>query len=174
MKKIALCLVEKESKIDATVKELKKAGFTEKEISVLHPKDVVPHGKDAAHKNHTSFTQAGAVSGASVGAITGTALGLLTGLGIMSIPGIGPFLAGGPVMTALSAMLSGTAVGSGVGLIGGALVGMGIEEPEADKYAKHLTAGQTLIAVETNNEEMISKAVQIYKNAGAIEIYPRS
>ncbi len=180
MKKVALCLVDREEKVDAIVDELKKIGFSKKEISVLHAdsKDKEKSTEktqelNQRHHQEVNLTQAGAVSGASVGAITGSALGLLAGLGVMTIPGIGPFIAAGPVMTALSALLSGTAVGSGVGLIAGALVGMGIHQPHAEKYEEFIKSGRILIAVEADTEKMLKQALNAYNDAGALEIHPK-
>ena len=48
---------------------------------------------------------------------------------LLAIPGLGPFIAAGPVMAALS----GAAAGAAVGGIAGALIGLGIPEIEAKK-----------------------------------------
>jgi hypothetical protein len=52
---------------------------------------------------------------------------MLVGIGTLAIPGLGPFIAAGPIMTALAGMGMGGAVGG----ITGALIGMGIPERRA-------------------------------------------
>ena len=50
----------------------------------------------------------GATTGAATGGVTGGVLGLLAGIGALAIPGVGPFIAAGPIMAALS----GAAIGA--------------------------------------------------------------
>ena len=57
-------------------------------------------------------------------------IGLLAGIGALAIPGVGPFIAAGPIMAALSGMAVGAATG---GVVGG-LIGLGIPEIEAKRY----------------------------------------
>ena len=59
------------------------------------------------------------------GAIGGT-LGLLAGIGTLAIPGLGPFIAPGPIIAALS--------GAAAAAAAGALVVLGIPEYEAKVY----------------------------------------
>ena len=70
-------------------------------------------------------------------------LGLLAGIGALAIPGVGPFIAAGPIMAALS----GAAIGATTGGVVGGLIGMGIPEIEAKRYEDKLKTGNYLIAV---------------------------
>ena len=94
---------------------------------------------------HVKATKApeGATTGAATGGVTGGVLGLLAGIGALAIPGVGPFIAAGPIMAALS----GAAIGAGTGGMVGGLVGMGIPEIEAKRYEDKLKRGNYLIAV---------------------------
>src|ERR1700722_9233618 len=95
--------------------QLKAAGFSESDISVLFPDKTGTH--DFAHEQHTK-----APEGAATGAVLGGALGWMVGIGALAIPGLGPFIAAGPVMAALAGLGAGAAAGGGPG----AVVGMGI------------------------------------------------
>ena len=89
----------------------------------------------------------------------GGGLGLLVGLGALAIPGLGPLIAAGPLMAALS----GAAVGAAVGGISGALVGMGIPELEAKKYEGKIKDGNILLAVHTEDGDQIKLAKEIFE-----------
>ena len=65
----------------------------------------------------------------------------------MAIPGLGPFIAAGPIMAALS----GAALGGTIGGLTGALVGMGIPEFEAKQYEGKVKGGNALISVHSEN-----------------------
>src|ERR687886_3120803 len=126
------------------VDELKAAGFSATDISLLFPDK---HGtKDFAHEQHTKAPE-GAATGAGTGGILGGALGWLVGIGTLAIPGLGPFIAAGPIMAALS----GAAAGAALGGIAGALVGMGIPEYEAKRYEGKVKEGNILISVHADD-----------------------
>ena len=84
--------------------------------------------RDFAHEHNTKAPE-GAATGAGTGALVGGTLGWLAGIGTLAIPGVGPLIAAGPIMAALS----GAAVGGTVGGVSGALIGMGIPEYEAKR-----------------------------------------
>src|SRR5204862_6174514 len=110
------------------VQELQAQGFASSEISALMP----DRGgtRDLGHAKATKAPE-GATTGAATGGATGGVLGLLAGIGALAIPGVGPFIAAGPIMAALS----GAAVGATTGGVVGGLVGLGIPEIEAKRYA---------------------------------------
>ena len=72
----------------------------------------------------SSKASEGVTAGATTGGVAGGALGLLAGIGALAIPGVGPFIAAGPIMAALS----GAALGATTGGIVGGLIGLGIPE----------------------------------------------
>lgn len=145
------------------VDALKTAGFTNNDISVLLPdKDGT---RDFAHEKNTKAPE-GAATGAGTGGVVGGVLGWLAGIGSLAIPGVGPFVAAGPIMAALS----GAAVGTAVGGLTGALVGLGIPEFEAKRYEGKLMAGNILISVHSENSTQTDKAETILKQANAQDI----
>src|SRR5205823_10437885 len=92
--------------------------------------------------------------------------GLLAGIGALAIPGLGPFIAAGPIMAALS----GGAIGAGVGGLTGALVGLGIPEYEAKRYEGKVKEGGILISVHSENSDETSRAKNIFKESRAHDI----
>ena len=90
----------------------------------------------------------------------------LAGIGALAIPGLGPFIAAGPIMAALS----GAAAGAALGGIAGALIGMGIPEYEAKRYEGKIKEGNILISVHTDNSTERARARQIFEEAGAEDI----
>src|SRR3954471_14397001 len=109
-------LVRDEAQACQIVERLQSAGFSNNDISVLLPDKAGT--RDFAHEKGTKAPE-GAITGAGTGGLLGGALGWLAGIGALAIPGVGPFIAAGPIMAALS----GAAVGATAGGIIGALVG---------------------------------------------------
>jgi hypothetical protein len=163
MKRSALCLVDTEAQADAVVAKLRSAGFSENDISVLFPDK--GSTRDFAHKKATKMPE-GATVGASTGGVVGGTIGLLAGIGALAIPGLGPFIAAGPIMAALS----GGALGAGVGGLTGALVGLGIPEYEAKRYEGKVKEGGILISVHSESNDETNRAKNIFKEEGAHDI----
>ena len=163
MKRSALCLVDTEAQADAVVAKLRSAGFSENDISVLFPDK--GSTRDFAHKKETKMPE-GATVGASTGGVVGGTIGLLAGIGALAIPGLGPFIAAGPIMAALS----GGAIGAGVGGLTGALVGLGIPEYEAKRYEGKVKEGGILISVHSESNDETNRAKNIFKEEGAHDI----
>src|SRR6201994_2697966 len=100
------------------VDRLLASGFRSEDISVLLQDNVGT--KDFAHQKETKAPE-GTTTGVVAGGAIGGTIGLLAGIGVLAIPGLGPLIAAGPVIAALTGVGSGGVVG---GLVG-ALVGMG-------------------------------------------------
>ncbi len=163
MKKAVMCIVPTMSQAEMVVGQLQSAGFANNDISVLFPnKDGT---KDFAHVHNTKAPE-GAVAGAGTGGVLGGALGLLAGIGALAIPGLGPFIAAGPLLAALS----GVAAGGVVGGVAGALVGLGIPEMEAKRYEGKIKGGNLLISVHTESADERARAERIFKSARADDI----
>lgn len=145
------------------VLNLKDAGFSNNEISVLFPDK--GGTRDFAHEQNTKLPE-GATTGGIAGMGTGAVLGWLAGIGTLAIPGIGPFIAAGPIMAALGGAAVGGAAG---GLIGG-LVGMGIPEYEAKLYDGKVRNGNVLISVHTDRSEQVTVAKEILERGNATDI----
>jgi hypothetical protein len=157
--KSVFCIATTRGHADRIVDQLKAASFSNNDISVLFPDRGTT--RDFAHEKHTK-----APEGAVTGGVIGGALGWIAGIGALAIPGVGPFIAAGPVMVALS----GAAVGAAVGGIAGGLVGMGIPELEAKRFEGKVKAGNLLISVHTESADEITRAKEIFTKAGAHDI----
>jgi hypothetical protein len=162
-KKSVFCIATSRDQADRIVGQLKTANFSNNDISVLFPDKGTT--RDFAHEKHTKAPE-GAVTGAGTGVVVGGALGWIAGIGALAIPGVGPFIAAGPIIAALS----GAAVGATVGGIAGGLIGLGIPEIEAKRYEGKIKAGNLLISVHTENSAEINRAKEIFTQAGAQDI----
>lgn len=162
-KKSVFCLVKDEGQACRIIEELRTAGFSNNDISVL-----LPDKGSTREFAHTKGTKApeGAATGAGTGGVLGGVLGWLVGIGALAIPGLGPFVAAGPIMAALS----GAAVGGAAGGLIGSLIGLGIPEYEAKRYESRLREGRILLAVHSENSNETKHAKEIFERAGAEDI----
>src|ERR1700681_1071072 len=131
---------------EAAVDALKAAGFRNTDISVLLPEN--KGTKDFAVHKDTKAPE-GTAAGAVTGGVIGGTLGWLAGIGSLAIPGVGPFIAAGPIIGALS----GLGVGGALGGIAGALIGMGIPEYEAKRYEGRIQRGNILLSVHADDSQ---------------------
>jgi hypothetical protein len=162
-KKSVFCISTSRQQAEQIVGQLKGANFSNNDISVLFPDKGTT--RDFAHETHTKAPE-GIATGAGTGGVIGGALGWVAGIGALAIPGVGPFIAAGPIMAALS----GAAVGAALGGIAGGLLGLGIPEIEAKRYEGKIKQGNILISVHTENSEEITRAKDIFTKAGAQDI----
>lgn len=163
MDKAVFCIVKDQTSASALVDQLRSGGFSSDDISVLMPDK--SGTRDFALAKSTKAPE-GAATGASTGGMLGGALGWLAGIGMLAIPGLGPFIAAGPIMAALS----GAAVGAAVGGITGSLIGLGIPEYEAKRYEGKIKGGSVLVSVHSENADQTKLAKEIFQRAGAEDI----
>jgi len=163
MAKSVFCIVRDYVSASRIVTDLEGAGFTEDDISLLMPDRDGSH--DFAHERSTKAPE-GAAAGVSAGGAIGGTLGLLAGIGTLAIPGLGPFIAAGPIMAALS----GAAVGAAVGGVTGALVGLGVPEYEAKRYEGKIKGGNVLVSVHAENSDQAKTAKEIFERDGGEDI----
>jgi len=123
----------------AVANDLISAGYSRNDISVV---------ANDAKNEYAPYTEANYVDstddvakGAGIGAAIGGLGGLLVGLGALAIPGVGPVIAAGPLLAALT----GAGVGAVTGGIVGALVDLGIPDEEAHIYSEGLRRGHVLV-----------------------------
>jgi hypothetical protein len=126
-------LVPSRTSAEHVVMELQRAGFSGNDISVLFPDNTGT--RDFAHEQHTKAPEGAA------------------------IPGVGPLIAAGPIMAALS----GAAAGALVGGLGGALIGLGIPEIEAKQYEGKIKDGNILLSVHVESSEERDRAKEALK-----------
>jgi hypothetical protein len=163
MKKSVIGIVETQAQAEEIVSDLQAGGVPSSHISVLFPDK--QGTKDFAHEHNTKAPE-GAVVGVSAGGAIGGTIGLLAGIGALAIPGVGPLIAAGPLMAALS----GAAAGAAVGGVAGALVGLGIPEIEAKTYEGKIRGGNILIAVHTEDSETEKRAKQTLEKYKAHDV----
>ena len=162
-KKSVFCIATNRIQAEQIVERLKFANFSNNDISALFADKDTTH--DFAHEKNTKAPE-GAVTGAGTGGVVGGALGWIAGIGALAIPGVGPFIAAGPIIAALS----GAAIGATVGGVAGGLIGLGIPELEAKRYEGKLKEGNILISVHTESSDEIARAKDIFTKAGAQDI----
>src|SRR5438132_102803 len=127
MKKTLFSVVNKKVDAENILTELRKNKFPEEDLSIIFSDSspLQPEGGETA-ANRSGFvyevkskTSEAAAIGLIIGGIFGGFIGLLMGMGSLAIPGMGPFIAAGPILSALA----GSAIGAFLGFLIGALAG---------------------------------------------------
>ncbi len=137
---------DKEADAQGAIRDLKADGFDETHIGIAaRSKD----GSTVFHDGSAKTAAAGAVVGFGTGAIWG--LGIVAGI----LPGIGPVIAGGT----LAAILSSAAVGAATAGLGGALIGLGIADEDAEYYHNEIRAGRILVTVRAGDRSDTARAI---------------
>lgn len=159
----------------AAVTELESAGIPHRDISLVASDKAgststtgTTAGRTAADGDHDTHADTGAGTGATLGTLVGGGAGLLAGLGALAIPGIGPIVAAGPLVAALTGAGVGAASG---GLLGG-LVGSGIPEKDAHVYAEGVRRGGALLTVKAD-EARVSTVEDILGRHDPVDIDER-
>lgn len=161
--KSVFCIATTRDQAIRIAEQLKQANFSNNVISVLFPDKGT--SKDFAHEKNTKAPE-GAIAGVGTGGLVGGTLGWIVGIGALAIPGVGPFIAAGPIMAALS----GAAIGAAAGGIAGGLIGLGVPELEAKRYEGKVKQGNILLSVHTENSAEIKRAKEIFAGADAQDI----
>jgi hypothetical protein len=159
---------------------LKRAGFSDRDISVIAPDDdrskhdpkiALDHapGEDPADEKPRDGSDK--LKGATIGAVSGGlilgAMGGLVGLASLAIPGLGVLIVAGPI----AAALTDAAAGGAAGVIAGALMGMRIPEHRAKQYEESIREGNMLISVHTRNAEEFDRAMKYLATGGAEDLH---
>ncbi len=145
MKTAVSALVATPHQAEEAIDQLRQAGFVSRDISFLYSNS---DGANTLVQVNSTKAPEATVAGTGAGGLVGGLAGFLLGMGALMIPGVGPFIAAGPLMSALSA----AAVGATVGGLGGCLIGLGIPEYEAKLYAGKLSEGNMLIVVHCDDD----------------------
>lgn len=162
MSKSVIAIAPSEAQAHSLVTSLRASGFTDADISVV--RSSTEGGSGILHQASSKAPE-GAAAGALGGGAVGGTLGVLAGIGLLAIPGLGPFIAAGPILAALS----GVAVGATVGGVTGGLVGLGIPEIEAKAYESRLNRGEVLVAVHAETPERVTRAKAIFDGLEGVE-----
>ena len=152
---------------EAGVKALVDSGFREEDVSVLMAENV--GAKDFAHEKHSKAPE-GTALGALVGLLIGGAFGWLLGMSTIVIPALAAYAGNGPVMCALAGVGAGGVLGGIIGM----LIGLGIPEFEAKRYAGLIKEGRSLLSVHCDGSDWAARAKDVLKSVGARHIVPTS
>jgi uncharacterized membrane protein len=147
------------SAAEESVKELEKAGFDMKKLSVVgrdyHTEEhVVGYYNTGERMRHWG----------KMGAFWGGLWGLLFGAAFFWVPGIGPVLVGGPLVAWIIAGLEGALFVGGLTAIGAGLYSLGIPKDSIVEYESAVKAGNYVVVAHGTAEE-IERAKSILTTA---------
>jgi len=132
-------LFDTESAAEQAVSQLKTAGYTQNEISIIM-KDRATAKEFAVDTGSRTMESVG--TGAAIGGTIGAVLAGLLAVGSVTIPGVGLIAAG-----SIAALLAGAGAGGIAGGLLGWLVGAGIPADVAPYYERGLGEGGVVVAV---------------------------
>jgi len=165
MAKTIVGLFDTLTEAQGAVQELINKGFPRDNISIAANNTAGEYAQSTASSEEWSGTATGAAAGATIGGIGG----LLVGLGALAIPGIGPVVAAGPLIAALT--------GAGIGAVAGGLIGaltdVGVPEEEAGYYAEGVRRGGTLVTVNADDSR-VDQAIDILEDHNAVDVEQRA
>jgi uncharacterized membrane protein len=150
----------------AVANDLISAGYSRNDISVVAHD---PNNEYSAYVDDRYVDvddNDGAAKGAGIGAAIGGLGGLLVSLGTLAIPGVGPVLAAGPLLAALT----GAGVGAVTGGIVGALTDLGIPDEEAHVYSEGLRRGHVLVIAQVPDAST-NAVTGMMERTGLIDIH---
>ncbi|OEU49444.1 MAG: permease [Desulfobacterales bacterium C00003060] len=160
---LAVGVFDTHTNAEGAVKELEKAGFDMKKLSIV--------GKDYHSEEHVvGYYNAGDRMKAwgKLGAFWGGLWGMLFGAAFFVIPGIGPVAVAGPFVTWLVGALEGAVVIGGLSALGAGLFSIGIPKDSVLRYESALKADKFLLVAHGTADE-VAKAADIIKTSGAAE-----
>jgi hypothetical protein len=152
----------------AVANDLITAGYSRSDISIIANDSKSEYSPyiDTSKVDTTYVNRDGDVAaGAGIGAVIGGLGGLLVGLGALAIPGVGPVIAAGPLLAALT----GAGVGAVAGGIVGALVDLGIPDEDANLYAEGLSRGNVLVIAQVPDASA-NEVTRIMERSGLVDI----
>jgi hypothetical protein len=140
-------------------------GFLDSDVNVIGSNI---RGEYRTDERVKATDTSGAATGAVTGGVVGGAAGLAASLMGLTIPGIGPIIAAGPIVAALS--------GAGVGAVAGGLIGglteLGVSKNDAEYYAESVRRGGALVTVRADDSRA-EQAAAIMREHGAVDIERR-
>jgi len=153
----------------AVANDLIAAGYSRNDISVVahDPNNEYSSYLDKGNQAYVGTDDGDDVAkGAGIGAAIGGLGGLLVSLGALAIPGVGPVIAAGPLLAALT----GAGVGAITGGIVGALVDLGIPDEEAHVYSEGLRRGHVLVIAQVPDASA-NAVTRMMERPGLVDIH---
>jgi hypothetical protein len=159
-----VAIYETHSQAEEAVKELQRAGFDMKKMSIV--------GKDY----HTDEQVVGYYNAGDrmkywgkQGAFWGGIWGMLFGAAFFAIPGIGPILVAGPLVAWIIGALEGAVVVGGLSAVGAGLYSIGISKDSVVKYEAALKSDQFLVLAHGTAAE-VAKARDIMHTTRSVGV----
>lgn len=162
-KNSAVAIFNNHTEAEDAVKELQKAGFDMKKLSIV--------GKDYHSDEHVvGYYNTGdrVKYWGKLGAFWGGLWGFLFGSAFFFIPGIGPIVVGGPLVSWIIGALEGAVIVGGMSTVGAALYSIGIPKDSVLKYETSLKSNKFVLVAHGTNEEA-EKAKKILETTNAVE-----
>ena len=159
-----VAIYETHSQAEEAVKELQRAGFDMKKMSIV--------GKDYHTEEHVVgyYTTGDRMKyWGKLGAVWGGFWGILIGAGAFAIPGIGPVLVAGPLVGSIIGALEGAAVVGGLTAVGAGLVSIGIPKDSVIKYESALKADKFIVLAHGTAAE-VAKARDVMQTTHPAEL----
>lgn len=160
----AVAVYDSHEQAEAAVRELAKAGFDMKTISIV--------GKDYHSEEHVvGYFNAGdrAKFFGKLGAFWGGLAGLLFGSALMFVPIVGHIVVLGPFAAMLAGGLEGAALGGGAGALVGALSALGIPKDSVLRYETAVKANKFLV-ITHGGAETVQHARDVLATAGCTDV----
>ena len=156
------------SEAEAVVRYLERAGYDRTDMSIV-ANEVARGSTRTTTAAGADNAAEGAGTGAIIGGVTGGMAGLIASLAGLAIPGIGPVIAAGPLVAALT--------GAGVGAVAGGLIGAltsaGVPEEHARYYEEGVRRGGTLVTVSASDADA-DEVMEIMNRHNPIDIEDRA
>jgi len=157
--KATIGIYETQSKALAAIQALKADGYPEKQISMLHRAEHMPHPAEPGEAEEGPGVDSDdvyasrmkvAATGVGIGAVVGPVLGALAGVGVLAIPGLGILVGAGA--------LAGAIAGLDAGLIGGGIISAlaiaSMNKHHEELYREHLEAGRFIVVAHGSDDEL--------------------
>lgn len=166
---LAVAVYDSHEQAEAAVRELAKAGFDMKTISIL--------GKDyQTEESVTGYFNAGdrAKFFGKFGAFWGGLAGLLFGSAMLFVPVVGHIIILGPIAATLAGGLEGAVLGGGAGALVGALSSVGIPKNSVLRYETAIKANKFLVLIHGEADTILRarNVLTATANGTDVEIHP--
>ena len=166
---LAVAVYDSHEQAEAAVRELAKAGFDMKTISIL--------GKDyQTEESVTGYFNAGdrAKFFGKFGAFWGGLAGLLFGSAMLFVPVVGHIIILGPIAATLAGGLEGAVLGGGAGALVGALSSVGIPKNSVLRYETAIKANKFLVLIHGEADAILRARNVLAATADGtdVEIHP--
>ena len=159
-----VAIYETHSQAEEAVKELQRAGFNMKKMSIV--------GKDYHTDEHVvGYYNTGdrMKYWGKMGAFWGGIWGMLFGAAFFVIPGLGPILVAGPLVAWIIGALEGAVVVGGLSALGAGLYSIGIPKNSVVKYESALKSDKFLLLAHGTASE-VAKARDIMQTTRPVEV----